>query len=138
MKKIKLLLCSILMIVSVLFQVTSVNAKEYSGNVTVKVGKMEETKNKIQLKMTVRNHTDKEVEMESCYVLQKKEDGKWKTVQYKKNASSSSMVYVIEEQKKKVLQINLSSMYPKKELKEGKFRLGVIIDNKTKFAKFVI
>ena len=136
MKKVKILLCSVLIMCGVMSQFNLINAKVYTGKVVLKVSDVEKKKHKVKMTLTVDNNTDKSVEVESCYVLQKKDDDKWKTVKYKKNVASTSSLYTIEPDDEMTVQINLSSMYPKKKLTEGTFRLGVVINDTIKSVKF--
>lgn len=129
----------LLIVFAILLQFGTNTAMAHSGKVNLKVNQVIKKNKKIEIKMTVSNNTNKEISVGSgVVVLQKRINNKWKKIKQKKNVASTSLAYVLEGGKKKKLIYNLMYSYKKSELKKGKYRIGMVINNKIKYSKFVI
>lgn len=137
MNKAGKVLC-LLIVFAILLPFGTDTAMAYSGNVTMKVKKVVKTNKKVKVKVTVSNQGNKEIDVESGVILQKKTGNQWKKITYRKNSASTSNVYVVASGRKKTMIIPLTNFYKRSKLKKGRYRIGIMINNKMKYARFTL
>lgn len=128
----------LLLIFSIALQFSADRVLAYSGKIILKVKQVTKTNSKTRVKVTVNNNTNKDISVGAGYTLQKKYGNKWKKIKVKKNASMPSYAHMIERKKKKSLSFNLRNSFKKSDLKKGKYRIGLVVNNKIKYAEFLI
>lgn len=127
-----------LLIYSTLLQFNADTVFARSGNVILKVRQVTKKNSNVRVKVVVNNNTSKEISAGAGYTLQKKSGNGWEKIKAKKNASTPSFAYMIESGKKKSLSFNLRNSFKKSDLKKGKYRIGISVNNKIKYARFTI
>ena len=135
----RVLVCLVLALAMVLqFDFCANSAKAVSGKARIKVNKVIKNKKKIQIQVTVSNNTNRNISIgTSVNVLQKRVGGRWKKINMRKGAASTSMANPIDAGEKRTFLFYLTGFYKRSQLKKGKYRVGIqIVAGKMMYATF--
>ncbi len=107
-----------------------------NNKLSFQVNRINKSKRYIILRLNISNGTKKSLDIEPKYKLQKKSKGKWKTLTTDNQYESTALIF--PKQTNYFFSFPLSNIYNRNRLKKGNYRIGIVINQKMKYAKFKI
>ncbi|MFQ9515748.1 MAG: immunoglobulin-like domain-containing protein [Eubacterium sp.] len=109
--------------------------KSYNGKkVKFSIVKVKRSKKYVIVRIKIANGKNTVLTIDPDYVLQKKSDGKWVTVKQKYATAGTGIG--ISGKISMTYSVILSNLYDINELTKGKYRFGIELNNKMKYAHF--
>jgi len=110
--------------------------KVTDNKISFNIEKVKKNKRYVILRMKVSNGTKSEIDIEPTYKVSKRVKGRWVGLKSDVIYEGAALVYTGNTSHSYSLAI--SNIYDREKLIKGTYRIGIMINNKMKYAKFVI